>query len=43
VTHLDVTHDDCTVAIEAVRQICTDQAMETTPSDASRLHATQAH
>ena len=43
VTHLDVTHDDCTVAIEAVRQVCTGQAMETTPSDASRLHATQAH
>jgi threonine aldolase len=42
VTHLDVTHDDCTAAIEAVRQVCTGQAMETTPSHGSNLHATQA-
>jgi threonine aldolase len=43
VTHLDVTRDDCAVAIDAVRQVCAGQATETTPSDASRLHATQAH
>jgi threonine aldolase len=43
VTHLDVTRDDCAVASDAVRQVCAGQATETTPSDASRLHATQAH
>jgi hypothetical protein len=38
-----VTRDDCAVAIDAVRQVCAGQATETTPSNASRLHATQAH
>jgi hypothetical protein len=43
VTHLDVTRDDCAVAIEAVRQVCAGQAAETASSDRSRLHASQVH
>jgi threonine aldolase len=42
VTHLDVTRDDCAVAIDAVRQVCAGRATETAPSDSSRLHATPA-
>jgi threonine aldolase len=43
VTHLDVSRDDCAVAIDAVRQVCAGQTKETTASDASQLHATHAH
>jgi threonine aldolase len=39
VTHLDVTRDDCAVAIEAVRQVCTGEAAEAALSGRSRLHA----
>jgi threonine aldolase len=43
VTHLDVTRDHCAVAIDAVRQVCTDQAPESPPAANAHLHATQAH
>ena len=41
VTHLDVTRDDCAIAIDAVRQVCTGQVAEIAPSEPSRLRATQ--
>jgi threonine aldolase len=43
VTHLDVTRDDCAIAIEAVRQVCNDQVGGTAPNESSRLRATQTH
>jgi hypothetical protein len=43
VTHLDVTRDDCAVAIDAVGEVCTGQVAETASTDKSRLPVSQAH
>jgi threonine aldolase len=37
VTHLDVTRDDCAIAVDAVRQVCTGQGTETQLRDRQKV------
>ena len=42
VTHLDVTREDCAVAIDAVRQVCSGDASSSTPNGSARTPAARS-